>query len=139
MKINAKITLLFNEDGLHIEVEDDKAVIRFLDIHMTPEQTCKVLSRHANVEVESCEVNGLDHVGMKREQKEWIFQMPPGIDFMNRKETATFIAINQCPEGWTPSTYFGSQASFFHKDGAMFARTHIYRWVLKEEKIGAKS
>jgi hypothetical protein len=33
--INGLISLLFNQDGLHLEIYDDDAVVKFVEIHLS--------------------------------------------------------------------------------------------------------
>lgn len=128
MKINGKISLLFNSDGLHLEVTDDDAGIRFLEIYLDTEQTCQALSRVARTKCKSVEVSGLGNVGKKLEHQTYIFKMPPH-NYTTRDQVAFDEAQRTCPEGWTPDRYFGSQGSFFREDGVEMARCTIRRWV----------
>ena len=132
MKVNAKITMLFRENGLTIEVTDDDSCLTFLDIHMSSEQICKALSRLASVSVDSCEVYGLERIGKTMEHKRFSFQIP-GESFRDRKALAEQISQSQCPEGWESDNYFGSQDSFFSKDGKDYARTTRRRYIEKPE------
>ena len=133
MKINAKLTLLFNSEGLHIQVYDDDSCIQFLDLELNEKQTCDALSRLGHCEVKNAEVYNLNHVGKIREENKLEFQMPNDVDYTNRKEIAVQIAKEKCPVGWKPSCYFGSRDSFFYKNKEEWARTRIYRWVAKQE------
>ena len=131
MKLNeGRISILFSDEGLKIELEDSDAVIRFAEIKLNPEQTCQALSRlsgtHCNIEVV-----GLDKVGKKREHKDLVFPIPKDAGYGDQRRTiASDLALKACPEGWTPSLYFGSQNSFFQdEDGNYMARCTIMRWV----------
>ena len=133
MKIDAQITMLFNDDGLTIEIRDYNASVTFVDIHMTSEQVCQAFSRLAHTPVESCEIRGVEYIGKVMENKRFEFQLPPKSTVVNRKELACQALSSECPEGWEPSNSFSSQDSFFSKDGKEYARTTIRRWVDKEQ------
>ena len=128
MEIDARITILFSDEGLRIEIHDDKAVVTFAVIHLDRKQTCQALSRLSHTHCAKAEVFDLDHVGKTREHKTFEFKMP-GSEWKDRTETAKKIAVEQCPKGWTPQLYFGSQTSFFYKDDEAWARTNLMRWV----------
>ena len=128
MKIKAKVTVLFSHDGMTIEVDDSDAVITFCKIELNQEQTCQVMSRLGNVECK-CEVFGLDKVGKQRERE--MIEFPIGVVGygIERKKLAALEAKKHCPVGWEPDGYFGSQNSFFEKEGVAWARCSIRRWA----------
>lgn len=128
MKLNGKITILFNEEGLKIEVMDTASRIEFLEIQLTQEQTCEALARIANTPCE-LEVRGLENVGKKREHKPFEFALPEDTIYHNKKEKATATANLLCPDGWVAATYFNSQDSFFDRGGKPWARTNIFRFI----------
>lgn len=132
MKINAKISILFSREGLRIEVYDEKARIQFLEVSLNEQQTCEALSRLANTEC-TAEVYDLDKVGKIRESLPFEFEMPEGVLHQQKKDIACAVADRLCPEDWTPSNYYGSQNSFFKRDGKEYARTTIYRWVSEDK------
>lgn len=131
-RINATISMFFNSDGLHLELHDELSRQTFVDLQLTPEQTAKAMSRLPHTPVEKCEVIGLDRVGLKMEHQPLQFPMPKH-EWKMRSEVAYAEALKHCPEGWTASAYFGSQDSFFRKDGKEYAQTTIRRWVPVEE------
>ena len=133
MKINARITLLFSEDGMSIELNDSDAVIRFCDIKLDPQQTLQVMSRLGAVQCD-CNVYGLDKVGMKRERQVLEFQMPENAGYgEDRKKVAREEAQKNCPDGWKSDGFFSSQESFFTRDGVSMARCSAVRWVTRDE------
>ena len=113
MEINCKITILINSDGMTIELYDDDANIRFVELNLTNNQSMQALSRLSHTEVNYCTVRGLDKLGKNRESKELIFKMPDDKWSKERKDIARKLALEQSPEGWKPSMHFGSQNSFF--------------------------
>jgi hypothetical protein len=128
MIIKGNLTLLFNSDGLHIEIADDGASLKFVDLKIAPEDVCKLLSRQAQI---SCniEVKGLEKVGKKMEWKKLEFEIPKDTPYKEEDNVAKEYAYIHCPEGWTPETYFGSRDSYFTKDGKSYARCIIRRWI----------
>ena len=130
MEINCKISLLINSDGINIQLYDDDACVKFLELNLTLSQSMQALSRLAHTNVDNCNIRGLDKIGKKRESKELIVQMPYNWDYATRKDIAKERVEKECPEGWTPSLYFNSQNSFFSRnDGLRYVRTTIHRWV----------
>lgn len=123
---NAAITVIANHDYVRIELHDKTASITFAEVTLTPEQFTKAMSSLAYTPCET-NVRGLDLVNKKMEWKNFEFEIPN--DWMNEKKNAERIIKDVCPEGWEPSMYFGSQDSFFKKDGKRFARVTIRRWV----------
>jgi len=133
MKINASITMLCDRDnGVVIEIRDSDANTKFVNISMTSGQFVAALSRLANVRVESCDVIGLDRVGKVHENSTHVFEMPYS-SYKDRYDVAEKEAKKTTPDGWVPDLYFGSQGSFFCKDGKDYARCTIRRWKEKQE------
>lgn len=131
MKIKGEITLLFNEEGLHIELRDEKASIKFADIKLNQEQTCQALSRLAMTDCE-IEVQMLENVGKEMEDQLITFPLPKEVDYSNRKEIARKEADRICQEGfkgWISDGNFSSRGSFLIKDGKEYAQTRIKRWI----------
>jgi hypothetical protein len=121
------ITILFDHEGLRIELVDNTSSTTFAVATLSQEQTCQVLSRLCNTPCE-IKVYNLDRVGKKMEHKYLEFPMPKH-DYSNRHSKAIEGAKKYCPKDWEPDFYFGSQNSFYFKDGKEYARTTIRRWV----------
>jgi len=130
---NPRISILVDGDMAAIEVVDRDAAVTFLDIEMTTKDFCAALGRLAEVPCVA-EVCGLDLVGMQHECKRFEFEFKDKGDWKTRDKRAHAAAIKVCPEGWVPDAYFGSQGSFFTKDGKEYAATIIRRWVPAENK-----
>lgn len=85
------------------------------------------------------ELRGLNVLGKRREHD--TIEFPFDVfkcDYKKRFEEAHTEALKHCPEGWTPSKYFGSQSSFGkNTEGAPVARCSIYRYVetTEEERL----
>jgi len=115
-----------DKEKILITVRDDKSRTRFLEIEMDYSTFAEVLTGASESECDM-QVKDLDKVGKSRETGSIEFKMPNTLT--DRKQLAGEIAKINCPEGWTPDLYFGSQSSFFYKDKETWARTRILRWV----------
>jgi hypothetical protein len=129
VKINSAITLLFNADGLAIELEDRASGTTFYRGSLSAEQTLQALSRQGRTHVADADVYGLENVGKTLELGTLKIELPLGVEYKDRADVAFKLATEQCPEGWTPGNYFGSQKSFFREKGKLFAQTTIRRYV----------
>lgn len=132
--MKGNITILVDGNGARIEVEDDSSGIRFLKINLSAEQFMACLGRLVNVECD-IDVRGLDLIGKTRETAKHEFKIPAELCNLRHKErdyfnkTAQELAQSQLTDGWIADSYFGSQGSFFQKDGEQWARVTIARWV----------
>jgi hypothetical protein len=114
---------------IRIEIEDDEAAARFLEIDISLEEFAQAVT---GLSIRPCVgvVRGLERVGKKHEHKQFEFEIPSeGKYERDNKEIARKAVEKVCPKGWIPDTSFNSQHTFFEKDGKMFARTTIRRWV----------
>ena len=125
---DGRITMLVGEDGMKIKIHDNDASITFARIKLTPIQLAQALGRLGYTECE-IEVHLLDKVGKKMEHKTIEFELPETNTLFRNKDMAEKVCVEYCPEGWVPDLYFGSQGSFFTKDGKQYARTTIRRWI----------
>jgi len=117
-------------DYIEIRFCDDDAAIEFATAKLSLADFAAAVTGLARVDCE-IETRGLEHVGKKMETDTIEFQMPKG-NCNDRKEVARDIVDRYCPMGWVPDRYFGSQGSFFDRDGRLWARTTIRRWVANE-------
>ena len=131
--MKGNITILVDGNGARIEVEDESSGIRFLKINLSAEQFMACLGRLVNVE---CDINvrGLDLIGKTLEVGKHEFKIPDELhdhrhnpDYFDK--AAQGLAQIQLTDGWIADSYFGSQGSFFKKDGEQWARVTIRRWV----------
>ena len=122
-----KITFLFDHDGASLEIEDDKACIKFVKVRLNNKQVCQMLSRLASIHCEKVEVFNLEKVGKKHINKTFEFELPT-CDWHDRKEIALQQIKYVCPKGWKSDNYFNSQDSFFTKDDKLYARVTIRQW-----------
>lgn len=126
-----KITILFNRDGMEINLIDNDSGTQFATVILNQEQTCAALSRQGYVEC-NIELNGLDRVGKKQEHREFLFEIPD-LDYKTKNDFAHEICLSELKkqgmEDWKPDNYYGSQNSFFNKNGKRYARAIIRRWI----------
>jgi len=130
MILEGGVSILINDDGMRIEVEDRKSRTAFIRLKLNRKQTCQALSRLCT----TCEmdIRGLDRVGKRHEHKVFEFKMPPS-EYKTRKKIAVEEVKRVCPTGWIPDIGFSSQNSFFNKgkyeERDEWARTTIRRYV----------
>ena len=104
--LDGRITILFSDHGLEIEIEDNKSGLTFVRAKLNGEQTLQALSRLAYTHC-NLEVRGLDKVGLTHECKQFEFQLPQGgEDWDKREKLAIISAQKRCPKGWEPDFYF---------------------------------
>jgi hypothetical protein len=134
MKVDAKITILASEDGVRIEIEDADANTTICEVTLSPEDfVIAAMARHACVRCVA-DVPFPERIGTKHENK--YLEFPLSIQervYEDRNVSASADADLHCPEGWLPDYYFGSQNSFFNKDGERWARCTIRRYVPKTD------
>lgn len=134
MEIEGRISILVSQKGATIEINDDSANVNFLEIKLSPEQFMACLGRLSNVKCQ-LEVKGLDKVGKTHENSTFEFKLPdwyvklPYKDKAENYKQLSLVAQNQLSDGWIAENYFGSQNSFFTKDGEEWARVTIRRWI----------
>ena len=125
--IDPHITIYVSKDIVEIELHDEDASITFAKISLDPNEFCAALGRLACCKCE-IELYGVDKIGKRMEHKDFIVEMPKE-DWKRDKDIAARLTTEQCPKGWRPDLYFGSQGSFFEKDGKRYAKSTIRRWV----------
>jgi hypothetical protein len=132
MKINGKLTLLFNSDGLYLEIDDDDSGIRIITARLNKNQTCDVLARVGYTKMESVEfTDNSSNIGKKLELNTIVVPLGVGRYTINKEETKV-IAEKYIKENygeWVLWDTFSSQGSYFSKDGIDYARASIRRWV----------
>lgn len=117
--------------AISIQVMDVDARVRFLELEIGYAEFAQVLTGLSEIEC-MMEVKDLQNVGKQIERKTIEFEMPKNKPYC--KDTASTRAIQEAPEDWRPSLYFGSKSSFFSQNDVNYARTDIYRWVDKEQE-----
>lgn len=124
MKIKGSISLLINRDETTIELRDVDASVTFAKVTLTPEQLSTALSRLMYV---PCIINisQIDKIGKIHENRSFVFEIPKDL---RDDEKLQKIAQGLLTDGWVAENYFGSQNSFFQRDGKYFATVTIRRW-----------
>lgn len=128
MKIPAKLTLLIGQDRTTIRIEDDLAGVLVAEVEISPETLSAVLSRLTCVKVDAT-IGPVECFGKKLEVRNFSFPMPKGVPYKDRIKVAQELAVQFCPEGWVPDSYFGSQESFITVQDQPWAQTNKRRWV----------
>jgi hypothetical protein len=112
---------------ISIQVKDVNARVRFLEVEINYAEFTACLTGLSETKCDLV-VRGLHNVGKTKETDRIMFEMPKH-NYNNTRETAILEAQKNTPEGWECDTYFGSQDSFYQKDGKSWATTQIFRWV----------
>ncbi len=109
MKLKGRITLLINRELTSIEIAD---------IELTPEQLNAILSRQGDV---SCEITyyekNQDMFGKQHECNDFDFEIPKELNSSKHATELHDIVTPLLSDGWIADKYYGSQSSFFTKDG----------------------
>lgn len=133
-QLKGKIDLLFDRDkGLEIRVEDKTSGVQFLEVNVPAESVCTMLSRQTHINCD-LEVRGLELVG----KHEWFgdieFRLPGSLQsYHPDREAVTEYCNKICPDNFNPSNYWGSQNSFFERDGMYWARTTVRTYLKNKE------
>lgn len=116
-----------NRNQIHIEVRCDKSHVRFLDIHLTPEQFGMMVTGAYLSEL-PVEVEHLDLVGKTkvRENRSVVW---PSDRIGSREEQEQFIIDNCQEEGWKVYPALRSQSSVSHKNGVTTLNYSVYKYV----------
>lgn len=122
----ATISILVGSEETTIELHDKKSGTLFCRATLTPEALSKCLSRTAYVECKVV-VAGLDNLNKKLVVDKLEFEISK-TSYEKKKDNAYDTALIACPPGWEVDNYFGSQTSFFTKDGKNYARATIRKY-----------
>jgi hypothetical protein len=126
---NPKISMLVNFDGTTIELFDSKSAKTFARVKLTNDQLASMLSRLHRTECQ-IEVGNLELIDKQMEHQKFEFEIN---EQMRTSKGALHqhclkALINRNMSDWLPENTYGSQDSFFSKEGKYFARTVIRRW-----------
>lgn len=117
---------------IEVRIKDMDAGVTFAEIHIPLADFASCLTGMSYVDCEM-ELRGTDNLGKLKVSESFDVSMGKEESYSDRKGRAKAAALSQCPEGWVISTYFGSQGSFYTKDGEEFGRTTITKWIDKPE------
>ena len=134
------ISFLVNPGRTTIEIHDRVSGVMFAEIRLTDEQVVQMMSR---LSFTDCDISvfGLDKIGKKMESASFEFELPDGFQRSkggedNNLNRVCWYALRASEFSlWEPQLYFGSQNSFFSKDGKQYARTVVRRWVEVENGL----
>lgn len=120
---------------LEIELAERVTTQAIAKIKFTPEQWFNLISGLGYTKcLAKVDLDAVSRIGKKMQMAPLTFEMPDdGWLAEYRKKIARKLAKEKCPDGWEPDLHFGSQGSFFNKEGKSWARTTIRRWVTPEE------
>jgi hypothetical protein len=121
------------DDYIKVSLEDEKSGITFAVANVPMKGFAECLTGLSYVDCEG-EVMGLDNVGKTMESDKIEFEIYCSGYGDERKDAAKkevekYLKKHLKGEGWESSNYFGSQDSFFNKDGKQYAQTTIRRYV----------
>lgn len=127
MDIKAQISIAAQyDDKIFISVRDTSSNTTFLEMTLSREQLINAsMNRLHNTNVQEATVNHLDRVGKKMEMGTIHFEAPIDADAAWARDNVALYV----PEGWIPDMGFGTQGSFYTKNGVHYAQTTIRRWV----------
>lgn len=132
MKIKGRLTILVNGESTTIQISDDNASVRIIEIKITPEELSLLLSRRAELPVQM-NVYNLEKVGKTHENMRYMFEIPKEFRSSSKALELTELCIESLAKenmsDWTPDSYFGSQDSFRESNGKCFANAVIRRWA----------
>ncbi len=129
MKLNCKITLLVDKQGARIELHDVPSGLTFFRAEMTAEDFMAALGRLGYAGMEKAEIFNLEKIGKTLLIDKIEFEMPEGVPHKELSKVAYQLALEQCPAGWEPDSYFNSRDSFFYKNEKQWARATIRKYV----------
>jgi len=132
MKIKAKLSISRpvwsdGKSAISIRVEDCVSGIEFMDLEIPLAGFAEALTGLAMVDCDA-DVRALENVGKQHEHEIIEFRVGD-VNWDQRQVNACLMAHKATPPGWYPPTYFGSQHSFFERDGEQWARGNMERWV----------
>lgn len=128
MKIEGKISIFISATGTIIQIKDNQANAQFVEVFLTPEELSMALGRQAHVPCK-IDVYNIEKIGKKHENESFVFEIPPNLTTSRNSDELQKIAQSLLSDGWIADGYFGSQNSFFQKDGKHYARCTIRRWI----------
>jgi len=127
-------------ESIRITITDDNAGVEFLEIGMSYSDFTKCITGQAYIPCEF-ETRGLENVGKVADRSEVIAPMAEH-SWKERDVVAAECiqiqldiinsALPKDEPKWISNNYFGSQDTFFRKDGVNMVRTGLHRWLEAE-------
>ena len=137
-KIDGAVTILGDNDEVVITIEDRDACVVIAKLMLTSAEFClATMGRRSSV---PCQVSigPLEYVGKVMQVDRLEFPMGEEYEFVHgdeRRRAAVTLAQMVTPEEYEADSYFGAQDSFFRRNGVLWARCTIRRWVDKSELV----
>ncbi len=135
---NATISILPQSDGtVRFELEDQTSNTTFLRFEMDAKDFVAALSRLSNCPIKEANVYELEKLNKQHECQKFEFTIPSDLgderptdrELEKACEFAIQCSVDKIGCGWVADKYYGSQDSFFTKNGVKCARVTIRRWV----------
>ena len=126
-KLKGSLTINIGREVTRIEIRDDLSRACFFRAEITPAQLSDLMSGLSEVKIDM-DIMGTELIGKQVISEDFEFPFKEST-WGKRVEEAQITVKKLCPDGWKPDMSFGSQGSFFTKDGEHYARTRIRKWV----------
>lgn len=122
------------DDYVCLNLECNNSWTQFVEVRIKHEDFCRALMGRGDTHIEF-HTRGLDKIGLFRVQETITFELPEDVDRWDDEGVKKLneLAQTAAGDGWIASTYFGSQNSFFRKDGKEYARTQKYKFLTEKE------
>lgn len=117
-----------NKDWVRMEVRDESSGLMFLTVDLTLEEATQAILFSGFVDVD-LELNGLDKIGMKREHKNIVLELPD-----NLWEYRYQIAAAEELDGWKASEYDLKKRNHHHVVAGGGYSVGYTRWVEVEDE-----
>lgn len=115
-----------------IQIDDGTNHNRIIDITIDPVSFVQALSSLAYVKCKaSLNFFGIKKLNMKAIYTHVLVKVP-----FIEKPILEGAAWDNCPEGWKPTLYFGSQSSIQYKNGDIYANCEYIKWIREDENEG---
>ncbi len=126
---DAALDFMINAKETTIRLYDHVSNQTVVEITLTPEGLSQAMSRLSMTKCKAI-VNeySFSKLNKKMENKYLEFEINKDLRRGDEQELHA-LAQSNCPDGWTPDKYYGSQNSFFTKEGKTYARAVIRRWI----------
>ena len=124
------ISIFVNRESTTIHVRDEASGVSFCEVTLTPEEFSSALSRLADTPC-NITVRGVDKIGKKHEHKSFVFEIKerPAYHEHDGIRALAQQLLDEEGDGYISDGYFKSQDSFFERDGKLYAKCSVRRWI----------
>lgn len=127
MKINAHMTISRRSDNMVcVTVQCTDSRVQFLELEFTPHDFGMMLTGLSCMDATVAEVHGLENVGKKRVTEQRSVICP--LEDYDRKVLGKWLEQNCEEEGYTLSTYLGSQNSVMREENGQRLNYSVSRF-----------